>query len=192
MAINEYSFISLDEIKNFIGMTGSVSDTDDLLKDLINRVSILFESYMNENVLSRVYTEYFDGKGAMVLFPNHYPITTVSGIWDDYDWDWETGDLIDADDYRIVDEQYITLKRSVSVLGDYKQNIKITYTAGYTTVPDDLKQACITEVSRMYKNRNQVDVTSKTLSDGSVSFFDKDFLPLTITTLNKYKKIGVV
>lgn len=192
MAINEYSLITLDEVKNFIGMTGSTTETDNLLEDLINRTSILFESYINEKILSRVYTEYFDGKGAMVLFPKHSPITVITSIYDDYDWDWETDDLIDADDYRIVDDRYITLKSSVSVLGDYKQNIKITYTAGYSTVPDDLKQACITEVSRMYKNRNQVDVTSKTLSDGSVSFFDKDFLPLTITTLNKYKKIGVV
>ena len=187
MAVNQYSLVSLYEVKNFIGMDGSASDIDDLLEDLINRVSISFESYMNRNILTREYTEYHDGKGAMVLFPKQPKITTISGIWDDYDWEWTDDDLIDSDDYRIVDENYIVFKNVA--LNNYTQNIKLISTCGYISTPDDLKQACITEVSRIYKNRNSVDITAKTLSDGSVSFSSKNFLPLTIKTLNRYKRL---
>lgn len=190
MAVNTYSLISLDEVKKFMGMTGSTSDTDDLLEDLINRVSTIFEAFIGMNILSRSYTEYKNGGGGLVIFPDQSPITAVTSIYDDYDWEWNSDDLIDADTYRIVEECYIIIK--TVTLGDYKQNIKITYTAGYSTTPDDLKQACITEVSRTYKNKNQVDVTSKTLSDGSVSFYTKDLLPQTILTLNKYKRLQVV
>ena len=190
MAVGEFSLITLDNIKKFMGATGSTSDGDDLLEDLINRVSTLFESYMNRNILLRSYTEYHNGNGAMVLFPKQPKITTVSGIWDDYDWDYLDDDLIDSDNYRIVDENYIVFK-NIS-LNNYTQNIKIIYTAGYSTVPDDLIQACIEEVSRLYKNRNQIDVLSKTLSDGSVSFVSKGFLPKTTIMLNKYKRVSVI
>lgn len=190
MAVNEYSLITLDEVKKFIGMEGGTSDTDDLLEDLINRVSALFESYIDRSILVRDYTEYSDGKGLSVLFPHQYPVTTISGIWDDYDWEWNDDDLIDSDNYRIVEDSYIVFK--TVTLSNYSQNIKIIYTAGYTTTPLDLVQSCITEVSRMYKNKNQVDVTAITLSDGTVSFSSKDLLPLTITTLNKYKRLGTV
>ena len=190
MSINTYSLITLSECKDFMGMSDSDSTTDDLLEDLINRVSILFESYMNRNILSREYTEYFDGKGESILFPKQSKITTISGVWDDYGWEWDTDDLIASTDYKIVDDTFIVFK--TTSLNDYTQNVKIIYTAGYSTTPDDLIQACIVEVSRMYKNKNSVDITSKTLSDGSVSFYDKGILPLTIITLNKYKRVSIV
>lgn len=192
MSVNTYSLVSLDNIKKFMGMTGSTSDGDDLLEDLINRVSTLFESYMNEHILSRSYTEYHDGKGVYVLFPKHSPITSITSIHDDYDWDYLDADLIDSDDYTIVNDNYIALKTAVSSFADYTQNVKIIYTAGYLTVPDDLIQACITEVSRAYNNRLEVDVTSRTLSDGSVSYSAKTFLPLTITTLNRYRGLNII
>lgn len=187
MAVNTYSLVSLSEVKNFIGMSGAVSDTDDLLEDLINRVSTLCESYMNRNILTREYTEDHDGKGAMVLFPKQPNITTVSGIWDDYDWEYTDDDLIDADNYKIIDENYIVFKNVA--LNNYTANVRIIYTAGFDSVPDDLIQACISEVARIYKNKNQIDITAKTLSDGSVSFSSNKFLSLTYTTLNKYKRL---
>lgn len=190
MAIDSYALISLDNVKKFMSMTGSTNDTDDLLEDLINRVSILFESYMDRNILTREYTEYFDGKGESILFPKQPYISTISGVWDDYDWEWNTDDLVDSTDYKIVDNTFVVFK--TTSLNDYTQNVKIIYSAGYSTTPDDLKQACIVEVSRMYKNKDSVDITSKTLSDGSVSFYDKGFLPLTTMTLNKYKRVSIV
>lgn len=191
MSVNQYSLTDLDSVENFMGMTGGTSDTDDLLEDLINRVSTLFESYLNRDILSREYTEYHNGKGLQVLFPKQYPITTISGVWDgSSDWEWVDDDLIDSDNYRIVDGNYIVFNNVI--LGNYSQNIKLTYTAGYSTTPLDIVQATITEVSRMYKSRNSVDITAQTLSDGSVSFSAKTFLPLTVTTLSKYKRVGIV
>ena len=190
MAVNTYSLITLDNVKKFMNMTGSTSDIDDLLEDLINRVSTLFESYMNRDILSRIYEEYHDGKGLSVLFPKQPKITAITSIHDDSDWVWPDADLLDSDDYRIVDSSYIVF--NTTVLGDYNQNIKLVVVCGYTETPPDLVQVCIEEVSRIYKNRNQIDILSKTLSDGSVSFVSKDFLPKTTMTLNKYKRIIVV
>lgn len=190
MAVNQYSLITLDNVVKFIGQDSFNSDDSDLIEDLINRVSSLFESYMDRNILTREYTEYHDGGGNAVLFPKQPKITTISGIWDDYDWDYTDDDLVDADDYKIVDELYVVLKNTT--FNNYTQNIKIIYTAGYTTTPDDLVQACITEVARMFKNRLEVDIQSQTLADGSVTYFTKTLLPITKLTLDKYKRISII
>lgn len=190
MAVNQYSLITLDNVVKFIGQDSFNSDDSDLIEDLINRVSSLFESYMDRNILTREYTEYHDGGGNAVLFPKQPKITTISGIWDDYDWDYADDDLVDADDYKIVDELYVVLKNTT--FNNYTQNIKIIYTAGYTSTPEDIAQACITEVSRMFSNRLKVDVTAQTLADGSVSFTSKELLPQTKLVLNTYKRMSIV
>ena len=190
MAVSEYGLVTLDEVKKFMGMISSTSDSDDLIEDLISRISTLFESYMNRNILSREYTEDHDGKGAMVLFPKQPKITSITSIHDDYDWEYTDDDLVDSDNYKIIDESSIVFK-NVS-LNNYTANVRIIYTAGYTSTPLDLAQACIGEVARMYKNKNQIDITAKTLSDGSVSFSGKRFLPLTYITLKKYKRLIIV
>lgn len=191
MAVNTYSLITLDNVKLFIGLSNSTSDVDDLIEDLIDRISTSFETYCDRKFLSREYTEYYDGVGEDKLFVDQYPIITISGIWDDRDWGWASDTIVDSDYYRISNNGWFVVFNN-TVLLDYQQNVKIAYTAGYSTIPDDLKQACIEEVARTYKNKNQIDISSKTLIDGSVSYVVTDFLPKTLTILNKYKKVIII
>lgn len=191
MAINIYSLTSLDSIKNFMGKVGAKAEDDDLLEGLIDRVSVLFESYCDRKFLSRDYMDYHDGKGVDKLFVNQYPITSISGIWDDREWAWDSTTEIDNSYYRISNNSNYIVFKDTTLL-DYDQNLKIVYTAGYSAIPYDLEHACIMEVSRAYKNKNQIDVLSKSLADGSVSFVTSDFLPGTLTILNKYRKISII
>jgi hypothetical protein len=79
-----------------------------------------------------------------------YPITAISGIWDDTDRDYGSDTKIDSDDIIYGERNGVTpgiivLDNDVFSIG--VKNIKITYTAGYVTdgdnenIPDDLKQA---------------------------------------------------
>lgn len=191
--VKEHSLVSLVDVKSFLAMKGSVADTDTLLEKLIDSVSTLFESYLNRNILSREYIEYHDGRGLTVLFPYQPHITTVSGIWNDSDWSWNTNTLVPDSIYRVVDNSFIMFHNTT--MGDYSQNVKIIYSAGYETTPDDLKQSTITEVARIYKNKDNVSVNtrfSKTESDGSTSFASDNLLPQTLLTLNRYKRITVL
>lgn len=189
MAIDIYSFVTLNDVKNFIGMSGTDVTTDTLLEDIINSVSSLFETYTNRKFKSRDYTEYYNGMDKSLLFTNQYPISSVLGIWDDSEWIWDDNTEIDSSKYRVVNE-YIIFKDVI--LRNYNENIKITYTAGFTSIPYDLKQACISESARIYKNRKQVDVVSKTLADGSVSFSAKDLMAQNKLILNGYIKRDIL
>lgn len=186
MPVSTYSLCTLDEVLNYMQTPKDKADDDmnKQLESLIDQLSEVFEGYCDRDFLSRTYTEYLDGTGTYYLHPKHYPITSVSGIYDDSGWAWAESTLISGANYRIKDDNCIVYN---SYWGAYDQNIKIVYTAGYSTVPVDVKLACIEEVVRKWKNRNAVDVLAITASDGSVTRYEKDLMPSTKQTLDRYR-----
>lgn len=181
---------SLDDIRNFYGLLGTGKD-DDLIEDLLDQVSKTIESFCDRTFDSDTYTEYFDGKGSAWLHPTYYPITSVTGIWDDTEWSWGASTEISDSEYRVSnDGRFVLLKNTY--FGDFRENIKITYVAGYTTIPNDLKLACIEETVRRYKRRQEVDVTGRTMEDGSTTVMAGDMLPQTKDVLKRYRNKRIV
>jgi len=186
MSVSTNALTTLDAVKEYYGMTGSKQSDDDLIENLIDRVTELFQSYCNVNAFkAKNYTEYLDGMGSKYLFVNNVPINSITSIHDDDEWDFTTDDLVDSSSYRIVDKKYIVNKDYLFSLGD--QNIKIVYNAGYSAIPYDLENACIEEVVRRYRHRRDVDVRSKTLDDGTVQYESKNLLHSTRIVLSKYR-----
>jgi uncharacterized phiE125 gp8 family phage protein len=190
--LNNNALATRLEVKNFLRMTGSDNVTDNLIHDLINRVSSIFEEYCGRTFLQADYTEYYDGEGSAMLFLDKYPVQSVDSIYDDVSWQWGSDTKLDSAYYRIADERIIVYNYGTFSKGT--QNIKITYNAGFTSVPYDLKQACVEETSRLFdssKNSNR-DIISNTNQRGTVQYIIDKFLPLTQSILNRYKTIGVM
>jgi len=191
MALDTNALCTVNDITNFIG-TDNTEDRD-VFEGLINSISTLFESYCDRHFVSATYTEYYDGQdGQEVVYTREYPITSVSGLWDDTTWVWGDGEKYAATDYRIAtDGLSVGLYPSYSFYNS-RGNIKITYVAGYSTIPADLKQACVNEVVRLYKRRNTIDVSAISMSDGSITVLSDDLMPTTKLVLAKYKRYGIV
>jgi hypothetical protein len=195
MSVATYSLCTLKEVKQYYTQTAGksphtgYSEDDELIEDLIDSMSVLFESYCDRQFLTRERTEYYDGEGSKFLFLDYTPVTSVSGIWNSTTWSWDDTNLISSDDYMVKSGHTIVLKSTVFT--KYDQNIKIIYTAGYTTVPEDIRLACVEEVTRSHKNRKGVDVLAKTAADGSVTRYAKDLMPSTIRVLNTYRRLSV-
>lgn len=187
---------TVEDVKAHRLAQGNVMNTtpekDDRIEALINAVSARFETYCDRTFLSSNYTEYHDGDGHGVIYTKQYPLTSVSGIWDDMDWNWEDNTLVDSTSYRIVDDNCVVFKSGSFLPGIYRQNIKISYTAGYETVPYDLVIACIDEVLRVLDTRYAPGVSYATNNDETVSFVTTDFLDTTKVVLNKYKRRGAL
>lgn len=190
MSVADNALATLNECKDFYGMTASKQADDDLIEDLIDRVTQLFETYCGITSFKAAdYTEYIDGQSDKYIFPKNTPINSVTSIHDDTDWVWGANELLDASDYRIVDEKYVVYNSGVFSLGE--QNIRIIYNGGFTTIPLDLKQACIEEVMTRYKHRKDMDVIQKSQEDGNVTYNQAAFLPSTLVVLNKYRPLWV-
>jgi hypothetical protein len=184
------ALITLDDVKNFYGITGDRTEDNDLIENLILRFTSLFENYCSRISFEvQTFTDVLDGSSDYYLFPEQYPITSVSGIYDDSSWVWEEDSALEPTSYRIANKNSIV---SLTPFTKGLNNIKVVYSAGFNPVPEDLKQALIEEVVRSFKNRKTLDIIGITASDGSVSRLAKDLLPTTQTILNRYVRKYVV
>ena len=187
MSVSNNALTTLEAVKEWASISGSKQEDDDLMESLIDSFTTIFENYCGVDSFKQAsYTEYYDGSGGIYLFVKNVPLNSITNIWSDRDWAWETGDLVDSADYRIVEDRYVA---SVVGWGCGIQNIKITYNAGYATVPFDLQQICNEEVYRRYKKRREIDVMIKTLENGSLHFPPSNLLISTIQVLSKYKRL---
>lgn len=177
---------TLDQLRDFYNLHGINIDVDDLLVELINRVSAIFQTLTNCNFKSATYIEYSDGDGN-TIFPMHLPIISITSIYDDPEWKWGESTLIDSDDY-MVNSNMILLKNCVST---GENNIKLTLVAGYNTIPKDLTHACITESIILHKRKDTLGILNVTDLAGNTSFYQKGFLPVTTDILNHYKCLHV-
>lgn len=182
---------TLSDVKLLLGIQSIDTNEDDLISTLIDNVSSMFETYCGRTFTSTTYTEYYDGLGGDKLYTNQYPIVSVSGIYDDSSWAYGVDTLIDSSYYRISTNGLSVNLVPGQIFSEGSGNIKIIYTAGYTTIPLDLKQACIDEVARKYKRRDRIDVTAISLGNESISMFSDDFLPTTKIVLNSYRRISI-
>jgi len=182
---------SLNDVKLYYEMAGSKSEDDDFVIDLINNITDLFETFCNlESFKAANYTEYIDGTGGKYIFPKNIPINSVASIYDDPSWNWSSFYLINSSNYRIVDKRYIVAYDEYWSKGD--QNITITYNAGYSTIPGDLKLICMEEVVRKFKNRTMLDLSSKNMPDGTISFVEQGLLKTTKNILKKYANVRLL
>ena len=70
--------------------------------------------------------------------------------------------------YVYPEEGYIEKECGVFARG--RRNFRITYTAGYVTIPASLKYLCNEIVSQLYHNRNKWGVVAEKMGDYSVTY----------------------
>ena len=177
------------EFKDYLNITGDDNTKDNLIHDLIGRVSKAFETYCGRSFVQETFTEYYDGDGMNQIFLDHYPVQSITSLHDDSDWVWGSDTLIASSNYRIMDERSIVYDGMFSTS---RQSVKVVYVAGYSTIPTDLKQVCIEEVARLFKRAENINVQNRSNDTETVTYLNDTFTPLTMTVLNKYKMVSVL
>lgn len=168
---------TLSKAKEFLRISGPGDDL--LIERLVSSASQLIETYLNRIILSKSYVEKFDGKNTDFHLMSNYPISSIEEI--KIDGSIYTGEYID-------DKEQLVLKNSYFTRG--KLNCIITYTAGFTTVPFDIEQACLELVAIKYKQLEHIDLSSKVISGETTSFIVSDIPAFIKITLNNYRKVG--
>lgn len=147
------ALITTTEAKQQIpGLTGSGDDA--LLTELISVAGGVIGTYLGyppssvgatPTAESTSYTRYYDGPGGRELVVDVYPLTAVASIYDDPNRDYTSSYLVASSDYTIIDSEIGLIDLSSSsthgAWSTRRRAIKVTFTAGYTTVPDWLQHA---------------------------------------------------
>lgn len=177
--------ITVDNVKEYLGIQGNTDDS--LLARLVSACSAAAASYTSRKILTTVHTFICNGNGRAVLALPQYPVTQVSSVM--------VGDTVVPASQSMTDSGYV-VSGDIIYLRGYEfshgiQNVKVVYTAGYTTCPLDLAQATVEWVSSVYKRRHRIDEESKNLQ-GMVVSFSTDSIPKPVkAVLNLYKAVGL-
>lgn len=140
---------TLAHVKEVLKIPTAVTTDDDLIQNLITRISDDIEKTCGRSFHSATFTEYYNGDGGNRLLLNNYPISSITSLYDDTDRNYGSDTLIDSGDY-ISDDAAGMVILDGGLFAEGLKNIKITYVAGYSTIPSDLERACIDYVIADY------------------------------------------
>lgn len=182
MAVSAFSLVTLDEVKDHLGIPLADASFDVTLERIIDRSSAWIDAYLSRLLISREWTEIQDGTRGNSLVLRNYPAWDISffrsrsedGTFDDPALD------IPAAQYALEDSSVIRLIQG-RILPRGTMNLKVVYQAGYRRadqtvtaaplLPLDIVMACVLMVEFYYQTKNDrsINVSSKSRSGQSVS-----------------------
>jgi len=212
---------TLADLKTYLGITDSSEDA--LLNLLIDDANAAILGYIGRTIEQATLTEYYSGDGTQMLVLKQRPVTAVTSVHVDQSGysgqgsgafasstEWTAGE----DFYiRTVVEnesntgELVAIKGPGTFTADHQPktwgewplgtgNIKVVYTAGYSTVPSDLAAACRILVAWMRASRdNGMPVKSEKLGSYSYTLMDSTGIPELATVrgiCNRYRNMILI
>lgn len=160
---------TLTAVKRWLNI--STDNDDPLLTDLVTQVSAFVENTIQRKILTATYTEAYRGTGGPRFMLRNYPVQSVASIG------W-AGTTITTQADIIGDTAGVcTDGRSVILIGSrtpYNRPVKVTYTAGFDTVPADLSLAVCELVGEAYTSRTHIGETSHSSSGATTVAFSRE------------------
>lgn len=190
--------ITAAEFKSYFGVSGS--DKDTIIGTFITDCSSWIESYLGSKVVSQTVTnEIGNGNGTEKHYTNFGPIVSVTTLEKRGSPDDSWAAFPSDTDHILVDpvnKAYIELYNTYFPYG--RSNIRVTYAAGYSTVPNPIKQVAYEMVTMRFRDSNDAafggnrlgldSMTQTNAGGGSSSKSFIDMMPRWERVLNRYKR----
>ena len=179
------------KVESYLGLEAGTDST--LIDSLIDAASEAIEHVCAREFAEQAHTEYHDG-GAKRIVLRHRPISTSPAprVWNDTARKFETDDELDlfADGEGNFDIDYdagIVRHEGGEFLSGW-HTVKVTYTAGYATIPDDLAQAATMLVAHWYHRGKQGadGLTSESIAGYAASYDAADMPEAVRAILSRY------
>lgn len=151
---------SLDDVKQYLGIETTNSDT--LITSLIGGVSAFIENSTNRVFSITDYTEVRDGTGNSKMPVCFAPIIEIISV------------KINDIEYDVKNTQSLIYFSNGNIFPAGIMNVELKYKAGYSSVPLDVKEACIELVAYKFKQKDRIGLNGKTLAGEVISFEQKD------------------
>jgi len=168
---------------------------DSLLSRLVTAASGFIESWLQRQIAVGDWIEIRDGTGGQRLAFANFPVSAVLSLSIDglsippalpvgaNGGGFGAGYVFGPTELAL--RGYVFTRRA--------QNVAVTYTAGYPSVPPDIAQACIELVCQRYRERARIGEVSKALMSGeTVTFSQKDMSDGVKTLLAQYRAVAPV
>lgn len=161
-----YALTSLSDVKESLGIASSDTTKDNLCIRKINQATRAIEAYCGRRFASTSYTdEGYNATGIDQIVLKNRPIIGTPTLYirdtplNENDFDTVESSLFFTDaDAGILDLNF----RAVGRWFRYK----VDYTAGYTTIPEDLAEACVSLACYYFNNADASDVGVASKKEG--------------------------
>lgn len=177
--------VQLDALKKYLALT--VTTDDDMLEDMILRAEDAARQYVNRNLSFSQFTEKRNGNGAAVLQTREFPIASIVSL--------SVGGVAISASATTTSVGYQFDDEAIYLTG-YKftkgvRNVAITYTAGYKSdvMPFDIRQAVIEMAGLVYRRRDHLDVSSKSLAGETISYITQSMTPAAKELLQAHMRV---
>jgi hypothetical protein len=158
---------SLSAVQQYLGL--SAGEDDELLTDLVARVSDGIVTYCGREFAAADFYECHDGDGGDSVLLDQRPVTEVFALSDD-------GVEVGADDFVVYPELGVVRLRS-GVFGRGARSISVNYRAGYEAIPGDVEQAAVQWAAELYQGRGAAagrEIKSERVGDYAVTYDGAD------------------
>ncbi|MGC2696009.1 MAG: hypothetical protein WA738_09475 [Candidatus Angelobacter sp.] len=180
---------TLADLKAWLPNQGN--NDDFTLQSLITNASLQVLQYINRpHILASVLgslTEAYDGNDSDRLLPHQFPIASVTSVTIDSVPIQQATSPVTAG--FLWDARRVLLRGFRFCRG--LQNVQISYTAGYPSVPLDLRQAAIEAFALSYRQRVRIGEKSNSMSGQVTIAFDMtDVPPRSMSVFNQYRRLA--
>jgi len=145
---SDNALTTVADVKYVWGRNQDDTTYDDRIQTLINIISGRIEALCNRKFKLATYTdEVYDVPRGKYLFLKQYPVigTPVVKLNDE---------IIDSSYYKVYnDEGYLYSDNGWDYVDDRHREYKVTYQAGYSTIPAGLSEICIEWVIMLLEGR---------------------------------------
>lgn len=155
--------VSLDEVKAHLNLDGISSDDNYLSQMLIPAATQWAENLTRRVFISRTLVERTRTFEAVHEF-RYPPLLTVTSIeYLDTDGALQTlaTSIYDVDQYSTPGRVLLAYGQAFPQIRQQENAVIYTYTAGYATIPSDVKSAILLVIGHLYENRENVTMGIK-------------------------------
>ncbi len=214
--MNAINYVSVDEFKNYNPETDFADYTDITISGLIQRASKIADNFLQyslgvEDIVSEKLSAIVTVDGDLMIHPMKIPVQSVSAIalcLGEYSTDLTIVDsagnpyydLPNPANHILYPYQQLQLTGKVSIrslfqIRERQFYVKISYRAGYTTIPADVKDA-VNLITKDIFMRQTNPMNLRSVSQGGISVnYDmsesgkSDMTKDALETLMDYKKV---
>jgi len=179
--------VSLADAKTFIGVESAVTTYDALLGSLINAADVQIPRYLGTAVESAVVTDSITACGyERRVFASNAPIRDTASLEVK-----ENGTTLTEDTDYAVELSTGAFTRLSGYWSTISKAITLKYSAGFATVPADIKLAVLMQIKHQWQQRAMIGINSRS-AEGNITIEEQ---PGTIVKgaralLDSYRRIA--
>ena len=171
------SLVTLQEYKDYEGITGATQDIE--ITTIIPKVSQFVKQVCRRTFVDwvdEVKTEVFNGGDVILL--NEAPVIQIQDVEKSTDYGQNYVSLVEYQDWVFDHTNQQIVPLGLNYFPNLVNGYKVSYTAGYDVIPEDLKLAVLDLVTYYMKNQgavqSQIAVTS---GNAQVQYLNQNNLP---------------